>query len=404
MQKSKWATPERSDTAPASVSSKAWKVLVSVNSDRLKAPEPNVTDHIELAANEAPQAESILAQPVLAPSEDDFPVQPEAAQPVPTYYDSMNELDEFAQTRPPDDLFSDEFEPITDPVIEEPIAPIQSIPSGPRHKKGTPRNGAARQVPNMPANGDHTTPAEAPRPESVRGDRSKTGGIKKTKLTENELSQRMEAVRLKNQSLEAAHARAEADEASFQAREAEDIQKRKLERQNRQQMMGEREKNRQRKINQLGGREWDADKADEQDAGRGSQYRRGAHGGIVPDARPTVRQADDDLSQYIYQDNARGGRGRGKGQGAGTAGRGRGRGRGTLPDGEAPIQAVPTSTDFPSLSIANPPAHSDVSHKTDTAVNTSTLKPDDAKPSDVAGAKSTWADEMETPIEPRVKT
>lgn len=313
----------------------------------------------------------------------------------------MDDLDAFAQTRPPDDLFSDEFEPITNPVIEEPIVPIQQIPSVPRHKQGPPRNGAVRQASNAPATGEHATPTEAPRQESVRGDRSKTGGIKKTKLTEDELSRRMEAVRLKNQSLEAAHARAEADEASFQAREAEDIQKRKLERQNRQQMMGEREKNRQRKIDQLGGREWDADKNEDLEACRRSQYRRGAHGGVAPDTRSTTREADDDISQYIYEDNARGSS-RDRGRGRGT-GRGRGRARGTLPVSGMTKQDVPTSADFPSLPLAGPPALSDAPQKIDIAIKTSTPKPTDSTPSE-AVAKPSWADEMETPIETVVKT
>lgn len=99
---------------------------------------------------------------------------------------------------------------------------------------------------------------------------------------------------LKNASLAAAHQRAEEDLASFEAREAHAAQRRAADRQNRQAMLGERERNRMRKLKAVEGREWDAEKRDDGEkfaGGRGA--RRGG-----------------------YRD---------RGRGRGAAGRGRGR-------------------------------------------------------------------------------
>jgi hypothetical protein len=129
-----------------------------------------------------------------------------------------------------------------------------------------------------------TVPLGPRLPAAVRGDRSGTGGLKKAKLTESELSERLAAIRLKNASLEAAHARAEADEQNYRERETQaqidEREKLKKERQNRQQMIGERERNAQRKLKAMGGREWDLEKT-EQEEDRGGRARRGAHGGVV---------------------------------------------------------------------------------------------------------------------------
>ncbi|KAH4209735.1 hypothetical protein HBI95_080040 [Parastagonospora nodorum] len=110
-----------------------------------------------------------------------------------------------------------------------------------------------------------TEPKEKPT-HSVRGDRTLTGGPARTRLTEAQLSAKLASMRSKNEALQTAHARAEADLANFEAREAvlkkKDVERKKVlaekqkaERQNRQQMMGEREKNRLRKLNAQGGEE-----------------------------------------------------------------------------------------------------------------------------------------------------
>jgi hypothetical protein len=183
---------------------------------------------------------------------------------------------------------------------------------------------------------------------------------------------------IKNAALAAAHERSTADAEAFEAREAAAAQRRKEDRVNRQQMMGEREKNRQRKLQALGGREWDAEKREEDfrigPAERGA--RRGAYGGVAGSryaagerqgqdffsAVPSSMQQEiqDPVSQWV-ESQARevfGERGRGRGRG----GRGRGRGRGGRENGEhqqqkeqqtPQVQLPPTVSDFPDLPVTN---------------------------------------------------
>lgn len=115
------------------------------------------------------------------------------------------------------------------------------------------------------------------RVQAVRGNRSATGGPPPPKLSEQELASKMEAISLKNKSLEAAFARSQADEQSSAQREHAASLIPAAERRERQAMMGEREKNRARKLNAMGGREWDADKTDEVETG----YTRGVNGGVA---------------------------------------------------------------------------------------------------------------------------
>ncbi|KKK22910.1 hypothetical protein P175DRAFT_0520009 [Aspergillus ochraceoroseus IBT 24754] len=162
---------------------------------------------------------------------------------------------------------------------------------------------------------------EAPRVPAVRGDRSATGGIKKPKLTEEELSRRIAAARENAAKVAAAHARAEADQASFLEREKIAEKKRREERQNRKIMDSERERNRLRKLEALNGREWDADKQEDQFSGRGGkQFRRGMHGGVSGYGRRDVGE-----SQVGEEPPPHSPRGRGRG---GRGGRGRGGQRG----------------------------------------------------------------------------
>ena len=198
-----------------------------------------------------------------------------------------------------------------------------------------------------------TTPSQVPDAEqpqrllAVRGDRSATGGNARKKLTETELAEKMSRISLKNATLEAAHARAQADAESFAKNEAEAAKRRREERRDRQQMMGEREKNRLRKLKAQEGREWDSEKvADETGQGRG--YGRGAHSGVVGTIREErsvreVREWDDGGSrEYMYREN----RGRGRGRG--------GRGRGAADGADVDRQSLPLKEDFPALPAAAP--------------------------------------------------
>ncbi|EGE77446.1 hypothetical protein BDDG_00383 [Blastomyces dermatitidis ATCC 18188] len=190
---------------------------------------------------------------------------------------------------------------------------------------------------------EQSTPAPAPSPAprtfAVKGDRSGTGGVKKPKLTEDELTERMKAAKLKAAERAAAHARAEADEASFLERERIAAEKRREEMQNRRVMNGERERNRQRKLDAQTRREWDIEKSAEAfapTAGRGrggaaSSYRRGAHGGVLYDGATTAGAGDGMRGQTEepFTDPDDGGYFRGRGSGRGNPRRGRGgRGRG----------------------------------------------------------------------------
>ncbi|MCJ1291300.1 hypothetical protein MMC34_002843 [Xylographa carneopallida] len=255
-------------------------------------------------------------------------------------------IDEFAQTRQPDDLFDDDYTPITEPISQTnpPAAPRSSYPQQRargnqvhgRGRGGYPRSAdnahnarpTPKPAPNLTSTttvprpaiaakaGTSTPPADltsittttassspttaAPTSSPVRGSRLQTGGVQKPKLTESELSARLAAARLNNAKREEAHRLAEADEASFQHREAQAREKRREEGLARRVMEGERERNRLRKLGARGGREWDEGKAPEEEKARGA--RRGMYGGVVGGISG----------------------GRGRGGEAGYAGRGRG--------------------------------------------------------------------------------
>lgn len=202
-------------------------------------------------------------------------------------------------------------------------------------------------IPTGPANPTSRTPA-------VRGDRTATGGVRKPKLTEEELSAKLAEAKERSQNRAAAHARAQADAASFEERERVAEQKRAKDRVERKAMDNEREKNRQRKMAVMGGREWDAGKNEEdfKASANGRGGRRLYQPGLTPQQQ--YAQDDDDLKQYEWhEDRGRGRGGRGRG---GRGGRGRGRGgRGALNNDDGASsqhQQQPTwsaEADFPAL-------------------------------------------------------
>ena len=159
---------------------------------------------------------------------------------------------------------------------------------------------------------------------------------------------------LKNAALQAAHERAQQDEAAFTAREAAAVQRRRVDKQNRAQMMGERERNRIRKLQAVGGREWDAEKKEEEDFGageRGARARRGAHGAVVGGARQQqqqqeVEEAGDGASRRGFGER---GRGRGRGRGGARGGRGDSANQQQKEHAQSKPQSPPTASDFPEL-------------------------------------------------------
>ncbi|RAH55329.1 hypothetical protein BO85DRAFT_83067 [Aspergillus piperis CBS 112811] len=245
---------------------------------------------------------------------------------------------------------------------------------------------------------------EGPRVPAVRGDRSATGGLKKPKLTEEELSRRIAAAKENAAKVAAAHARAEADQASFLEREKVAEEKRRQERQHRKAMDNERERNRLRKLGALNGREWDAEKKEEHYNPRGGRggFRRGMHGGVSGYAR---RDFDSQPSEEASED-ARPPHHRGRGRG-GRGGRGRGGHRGprgdiaasdgaadqpasgeTKPKASAPV--INNESEFPSL----PGSEKKEKEKAgeEAPATPDLLKSDSLSP--VAGAS--WADQVES--------
>lgn len=318
-------------------------------------------------------------------------------------------MDEFAQTRGADDLFEDDFTPVPEPVVQKSDLPpqvnrnqlplrggrdrpatqgrgngaqssfsrqkrSQPTPIGPETQPSATSDKTKEQDSNRPVETDPNTLPEQgfPTPQfkqstAVRGDRSATGGTPIAKLTEEELTARLAAVKLSNAKRAEAHRLAEADEANFQQREEHATQKRKEEGQAKRVMNMEREKNRLRKLGAQAGREWDEGKEEvERRDERGSQFRRGANGGVAYDrgrggrgGSPREDRADHQNGDpdHEFQERREGYRGRGRARGdRGDRGRGRGRG-GFNPKSIAQKPPPDLVADFPALPATSKSAH-----------------------------------------------
>jgi hypothetical protein len=372
-------------------------------------------------------------------------------------------MDEFAQSREDDDLFADEFEPVTTPsftVDEAPPPPSlpphegteetppavtsnEANPAQPhrngrregqerrqRGGRGGSNNGlsTSRYAPKT-----ESSPSQAPPPESasttippatssgpavpastlsnppppprdatettntrtpaVRGDRSATGGPAHKKLTEEELTAKLEKMAILNAQKAERHRLSEADQAAFQHREKELAKERRekavAEKRNERVMEMERAKNRERKMKAQGGREWDSEKVesdivDGRGRGRSSEYVRGGHGGVIRGrggglAESRYAAAEDEEALETLSSRGRETfeiRGHG-----GRSGRG-GRGGKTL------NAVVPSAEDFPSLPT---PVKAPESSTKAGALAEKVKSPD--KPA------GDWAEEMATPVE-----
>ncbi|KZF21060.1 hypothetical protein L228DRAFT_248822 [Xylona heveae TC161] len=365
-------------------------------------------------------------QPEPAPPATSSPLEPETSS-IPAFEVAGTDEDAFAQTRQAEDLFFDDFTPVEETIVI-PARPAETTEprnenSREAHGQNERRGGRGRGIRPRPSNiepkpegeteGSNQPGKDKPKESgAVRGDRSGTGGVRKPKLTEDELSARLESIKLKNKELEEAHRRAEADEASFRQREKLAQAKVREERQNRQALEGERERNRQRKLKALQGREWDAEKNEEdynQDRSRGSQFRRGAYGGVAYDgARPGYGANDGQYDGDSYA--PRGGRDRGNFRGG--RGRGGGRGGGGHRESSAPNhsekqqqpQKPPTADDFPALPGGS--SEKIAEEKTSDKDNVSSQAPETAPSSiqmpESTDAKGTWAEQVEAgmPITP----
>jgi hypothetical protein len=223
----------------------------------------------------------------------------------------------------------------------------------------------------------------------------------KAKFTEEELNAKLASMKVKNAAAEEAHRRQQADEDSFRAREQAEQIKRLEERQNRREMDKEREKNRARKLKAVGGREWDAEKKEEDYAGgqRREQFRRGAYGGVVGDQRQSEAPDGQSAAERYPQNRDRGSRG---GRGGRGPGPGRGRGRGTSnpstkPDPHANKDEAPASGDFPALPASKVESKDDERPKV-TEVKKKASSQTDLPKSPNPGDQ-TWAEEVQNTVD-----
>lgn len=252
--------------------------------------------------------------------------------------------------------------------------------------------------------------------------RAKSGSNPRQKLTEDELTAKMEKMKLLSAEKARKFEMAEQDEKQHAAayargmeearkRRAEDAERRKRGEEERRKLEDERAKNRERKLKAMNIKEnsWDEGKqalADEE----ARQGFRGANGGIrgaktrgLGGSRFARDDEAPDVDRFL-DDRYRGGGGRGRGdrgRGANGNGRGRGRGRGSYdgPVGDsrpAKQQQVPAADDFPSLPSDNTKAKAEPEQNSAAAKPTmaqAAAAPPPPLPIVLAGGK--WDDEME---------
>ncbi|KAH8154125.1 uncharacterized protein LAJ45_01893 [Morchella importuna] len=224
-------------------------------------------------------------------------------------------MDNFAQTGSEADvLFAAEVSPPQNPSPSAPTEPRAFPSKGSGNRGGGGGGGSGGRGGLQPRSVDQRNPpkeakivegaSEGPAaetkdaPKQQKQDRTLSGGLKKAKLTEEELTERMARAKLNNERLIERRRKAEEDENSFQvqeeARKQADATKRIVERKkkveqerSRKELDDERAKNRQRKLNAVNSREWDSTKTEEDYNPRkgSSQFRRGAYGGVVDSTR-----------------------------------------------------------------------------------------------------------------------
>jgi hypothetical protein len=251
-------------------------------------------------------------------------------------------MDDFAQVREPDDLFSDEIEPTeqaADSEVKNVSTPNTAAikfhgrnnkdlrggyrgghngPSSSAHIEQAAETEASPVAPkdsnvNNPARANPATNDEG-RVISVYGHRSSTAPFKPTKKTEADIVELMKAMQLKNAARSKAHARAEKDRASFLQREQQAAAKRAEVRNAIHEQDMERAKNRERKIKAQRGREWDSEKqeSDIMDRSRGGSpmysrgdspmYSRGAHGRVRGSGRGGYEDGRTAGSEKVIQE------------------------------------------------------------------------------------------------------
>ncbi|KAI1422468.1 hypothetical protein F5Y12DRAFT_762753 [Xylaria sp. FL1777] len=336
-------------------------------------------------------------------------------------------MDDQFNGRTDDDLFADDFEPVSEsapaPVIEpqqeahtdsapapvteaqptiaatstEPSQP-SPVPNAPRTlahsrhakpahqqrpRKHSPKKSAPPSIsaasaatgdasnPSEPSSASNPAPATAvlrPGSNTALADRIASGANPRTKLSDSELAEKMERMRILSAEKVRKFEQAEQDSRSHalayekgmeeaRRRRAEEAERRRRGEEERRQMDQERAANRERKLKAMGAREggWDEGKTAEDERDR--RGFRGANGGIRGARNFRGTDGEEPIREFA-PDEFRG-RGRGRGRGGSRGGRG---GRGGFADRHAadgashhppqqkkPEQTPPTADDFPAL-------------------------------------------------------
>ncbi|KAK1759908.1 hypothetical protein QBC47DRAFT_373306 [Echria macrotheca] len=294
---------------------------------------------------------------------DDFePIAPENQIPILTTADSAP----VTTSIPPQEKLATETEPAAIPPTQVPKSLAQSRhnrpdkPARPNNHKSNGSSSHPKPAKQPPTNSDKDTlqtpaaPSTAPKAPSAAASapakyvssntasavseaRLGSGANPRTKLTEEELSARMEEMRLLNAKTERRFQQTQADESAHaeallrgqeeaRKRRLEEAAKKKAENEDRRRLEEERAKNRERKLNEKKEGGWDEGK-NERLAEEDRRGFRSAHGGIRGSLHSGLAG-----SRYAHAENddpgehgngssgrARGGRGRG-----GRGGRGRG--------------------------------------------------------------------------------
>ncbi len=230
-----------------------------------------------------------------------------------------------------------------------------------------------------------TAPTQKPRTPAVRGDRSRTGGSARPKLSEEALTAKLTAAKQRSVEKAAAHARAQADKESFDERERVARKRREEEEGRRKELEGEREQNRRRKMMGGGGREWDREKVEGFEQGTlagGSRWEERAR----ERRREGLIEGEGDLREYLWDEERGSRQGRGRGRGRGRGGRG---GRGGFANGANGREVnVTAEQEFPALPAGRVPKESEEQRK---------QKGSDAKSKVAAlpAGTGSWADQVE---------
>lgn len=343
------------------------------SSQQPSTPSQTVTATTQPKSTPSAPAHKGLASSRYAPKDDAPPSAP-AAEPAPTAQEPQAE--------------SADGKPESGP--EAATAPPPNAPTAPREKRR--QNNA------------------------ISAARLQSGANPRQKLTEAELAEKMEKMKLVTAEKTAAFKKAEQDEKQHaqayakgmeeaKKRRAEEAQRRKRGEEDRKRLEDERAKNRERKLKAMGMKEggWDEGK-EEREQEEAPRYR-GANGGIrghksagLAGSRYARNDGEEqpDVDRFLEDRPRGGGRGRGRG---GRGGRGGGRGGLEGQKSQPPKQTLPSTNDFPALpgdgnkSKPAPQAGGDQPKKTVAAVAAAAVP--QVLPLAPIAAGGKWADDVE---------